>query len=590
MLTMDEQQFLLDGKPFRILSGAMHYFRVMPEYWRDRLEKMRLFGLNTVETYVPWNLHEPRPGEFHFEGMLDLARYIQTAAEVGLKVIIRPGPYICSEWEFGGLPAWLLKDPLLQVRCMYPPYLAAVDRFFEALMPVLKPLLASSGGPVIACQVENEYGSFGNDQVYMQYMADCLRKRGIDVLLFTSDGPTDGMLQAGALPDVFATANFANEAPAGLAKLRQYRPRGPQMVAEFWAGWFDHWGEEHHMSAVGSSSFESSVRTLDDILAAGASVNFYMFHGGTNFGFMSGANSYAGVYLADVTSYDYDAPLDEAGDLTPRFAAYRTILEKYLDLPPLPSVAPAPKAAYGPVPMTAAVRLLDSLDVLSQSQRFVTPPSMEMLDQDYGFILYRTRVSGPRPEGLLQVRGLHDRAQVFVNGEQLAVLQRETGDEYVTLAIPEGGAVLDILVENMGRINFGPEILDRKGILGGVTFAAQLLFHWDVYPLPLSDLSRLAFSPLSVVPAPQPHPVFYSGSFLVDQPADTFLALPGWEKGVVWINGFNLGRYWQRGPQKTLYVPAPLLKTGLNELVILELENPGNLRVEFNHKPDLGLQ
>ncbi len=416
MLTVNDSQFLLDDQPFRILSGAMHYFRVMPEYWRDRLEKMRQFGLNTVETYVPWNLHEPRPGEFHFEGRLDIARYIQTAAEVGLKVIVRPGPYICSEWDFGGLPAWLLKDPLMQVRCMYPPYLAAVDRFLDRLLPVLRPWQATNGGPLIACQVENEYGSFGNDQVYVQYIADGLRKRGVDVLLFTSDGPTDGMLQGGTLPDILTTVNFAFDAPAGLAKLRQYRPTGPQMVAEFWAGWFDHWGEEHHVSPDGGPSFEPSVQSLDEILAAGASVNFYMFHGGTNFGFMSGANYYAGTYLADVTSYDYASPLDEAGDPTPRFAAYRAVMEKYLDLPPLPVIPPSPKAAYGPVQMSAAVGLLDSLDVLSQKQRFVTPPAMEMLDQDYGFILYQTRISGPRPEGTLNVRNLHDRAHVFVNG------------------------------------------------------------------------------------------------------------------------------------------------------------------------------
>ena len=589
MLTVTDSQFLLDDQPFRILSGAMHYFRVMPEYWRDRLEKMRQFGLNTVETYVPWNLHEPRPGEFHFEGRLDIARYIQTAAEVGLKVIVRPGPYICSEWDFGGLPAWLLKDPLMQVRCMYPPYLAAVDRFLDRLLPVLRPWQATNGGPLIACQVENEYGSFGNDQVYVQYIADGLRKRGVDVLLFTSDGPTDGMLQGGTLPDVLTTVNFAFDAPAGLAKLRQYRPTGPQMVAEFWAGWFDHWGEAHHVSPDGGPSFEPSVQSLDEILAAGASVNFYMFHGGTNFGFMSGANYYAGTYLADVTSYDYASPLDEAGDPTPRFAAYRAVMEKYLDLSPLPAIPPSPKAAYGPVQMSAAVGLLDSLDVLSQKQRFVTPPAMEMLDQDYGFILYQTRISGPRPEGTLNVRNLHDRAHVFVNGALQAVLQRETGDEYVAFAIPEGGAELAVLVENMGRINFGPELLDRKGILGGVTFSGQYLFHWDVYPLPLANLERLAFGPLpDKAPAPF-QPTFYRASFEVDQPADTFLALPGWGKGVAWINGFNLGRYWTRGPQQTLYVPAPLLKTGSNELVLLELDQPANpLTVELSAQSALG--
>lgn len=586
MLSIDGDQFLLDDRPFRILSGAMHYFRVLPEYWRDRLEKMRQFGLNTLETYVAWNLHEPRPGEFNFSGRLDLVKYLETAAEVGLKVILRPGPYICSEWDFGGLPSWLMKDPNLQVRCMYPPYLEAVDRFFEALLPPLQPLFASRGGPIIAMQVENEYGSFGNDKQYLDHLVQVVRRHGVDVLLFTSDGPRDGCLQGGTLPELLATVNFAFDAPIAFAKLREYQPHGPLMVTEFWSGWFDHWGEAHHLSADGSSSIQRSVQTLDEILSSGASLSFYMFHGGTNFGFLNGANLEDGQFQSDVTSYDYAAPLDEAGDPSPRFWAYRQVLEKYVPLHSLARLPSTPKHAYGTVAMTGAVGLFDSLDVLSQVRASLTPPPMEMVDQNYGFILYRTHLSGPRPTSTLHARELHDRALIFLDGQYQATLERETGNEQTSFEVPPDGVRLDLLVENMGRVNFGPHLLDLKGILGGVTLAGQFQFGWQVFPLPLDDLSKLRFT--STRGEPPNRPTFYRGTFNVDQPADTFLALPGWTKGVVWVNGFNLGRYWERGPQKRLYLPAPILKIGENELIILELHGTDQFAVELYDTPDLG--
>jgi len=583
-LTTSSTQFLLNEKPFRILSGAMHYFRVVPEYWRDRLEKMRAFGLNTVETYVPWNLHEPRPGEFHFDGMLDIVKFIETANDVGLKVIVRPGPYICSEWDFGGLPSWLLKDPDMQIRCAYPPYLAAVDRFFDVLLPKLAPFQSTKGGPIIAMQVENEYGSYGNDKVYLRHLTDGMRSHGIDSFLFTSDGPRDICLQGGTLPDVFKTVNFAFDAKEAFAKLREYQPDGPLMVMEFWSGWFDHWGEPHHISEDGSESIQRSLDTLNEILAMGASINFYMFHGGTNFGFMNGANCDPSPYQADVTSYDYACPLSESGDLSPRYEGYREVLKKYVEIPATFDVRPSTKRAYGSIEMTESVGLLESLDGLSQVRLSVNAHPMEMYDQDYGFILYRTKVTGPRM-GILRVRGLHDRAQVFINGELVDVFDRESGNEYSAVDIVND-VQLDILVENMGRVNFGPAMLDRKGITDGVTINDQYQFGWEVFPLPLSDLSKLMFSEVNT--APQHQPTFYRGTLQVDEPADTFLALPGWTKGVVWLNGFNLGRYWERGAQKTLYVPAPLLKRGANELIVFELHGTGQLTVEFRAAPELG--
>jgi len=356
------------------------------------------------------------------------------------------------------------------------------------------------------------------------------------------------------------------------------------MVMEFWSGWFDHWGEPHHISEDGSESIQRSLDTLNEILAMGASINFYMFHGGTNFGFMNGANCDPSPYQADVTSYDYACPLSESGDLSPRYEGYREVLKKYVEIPATFDVRPSTKRAYGSIEMTESVGLLESLDGLSQVRLSVNAHPMEMYDQDYGFILYRTKVTGPRM-GILRVRGLHDRAQVFINGELTDVLDRESGNEYSAVDIVND-VQLDILVENMGRVNFGAAMLDRKGITDGVTINDQYQFGWEVFPLPLSDLSKLMFSEVSTTPKNQP--VFYRGTLNVDEPADTFLALPGWTKGVVWLNGFNLGRYWERGAQKTLYVPAPLLKRGANELVVFELHGIQQPTVEFRDTPELG--
>lgn len=576
--TIGGNDFLLDGQPFRILSGAMHYFRVMPQFWADRLAKLKAMGLNTVETYVAWNLHEPQPGQFDFEGILDIVKFIKLAAEQGLYVIVRPGPYICSEWDMGGLPAWLLKDPAMQMRCAYPPYLAAVDRFFDALLPQLTGLQISQGGPVIAVQVENEYGSYGNDHQYLRYLEDGLRRRGIDALLFTSDGPTDEMLQYGTLPHIHKTANFGSKAPAAFAKLREYQPEGPLMCTEYWLGWFDHWGEAHHTRTP-----EVAAAELDSILAEGGSVNLYMFHGGTNFGFMNGANARPGPsYQPTVGSYDSDAPLDEAGDPTPKYFAFREVLHRYSQFEDLPVPPPAPKLALGPVELKSSAGLLENLEKLSQPTVSPVPLPMEMLGQNYGFILYRTEVSGPRGEVPLTLQGLGDRAQVFVNGELLGILEREFPDKKLSLAVPPGGVTLEILVENQGRVNFGPDLHDHKG-LSGVLLGQQSLFGWTIYPLPLDDLSGLDFSG----EASGNGPGFFKGSFEVETPLDTYLTLPGWTKGVCWLNGFNLGRFWERGPQHSLYVPAPLLRSGSNELVVLELHEHATNTVEFVDKAQL---
>ncbi len=575
--TYNEHHFLLDGEPFRLLSGAMHYFRVPVASWDDRFAKLRAMGLNTVETYVAWNLHEPRQGEFHFEGNLDVAEYIRCAARHDLRVIVRSGPYICAEWDLGGLPAWLLKDPGTRLRCAHPPYLQAVDRFFDALLPRLTPLQITRGGPILAMQVENEYGSYGNDKEYLRYLEDGLRARGVEVLLFTSDGPTDEMLHNGTLPHLLKTVNYGSRATTAFAMLRTYQPDGPLMCMEFWNGWFDHWGESHHTREP-----EDAAATLDEILASGASVNFYMFHGGTNFGFLNGANEFKGLYLPTTTSYDYDAPLSEAGDPTPKYYRYREVLGKYVELSDLPLPEPAPKQAIDSVQVRESVGLFEALPTLAEPHPTVTPEPMEYFDQNYGFILYRTTLTGPRSEAELTVLGLHDRAQVFGNGELLGTLTRGPAETSLPLSVPAEGLTLDILVENMGRINFGSALLDRKGITDGVLLGQQYLYHWSVYPLPLEHLDALPFQRNEQ----QNGPAFYRAHFETTSQHDTFLALPGWTKGVCWLNGFNLGRYWQIGPQQTLYVPGSLFQSGTNELVIFELHETGERVVEFRAQPE----
>ena len=579
--TIENGRFHHNNQPIRLLSGAMHYFRIRPDQWRDRLNKLRLMGLNTVETYVPWNLHEPTPGEYDFTDGLDLVAYIQQAADLGLHVIVRPGPYICAEWDLGGLPAWLLRDPGMKLRRTYPPYLAAVDRFFAALLPQLVPHQITHGGSIIAMQIENEYGSYGNEKAYLRHLETTMRNNGVDCLLFTSDGQGGEALRGGTLPHIYKTVNFGSRAADAFGHLRHFQPDGPLMCMEFWNGWFDHWGEPHH-----TRDTDDATAVLKEMLDADASVNFYMFHGGTNFGFMNGANfnlDGRNRYQPTITSYDYDAPLDEAGDITPKFIAYRDAIAQYAPVPDEPLPPPSPKAAYGDVTLTQSISLWDALPHLSQATSHHSPEPMEQFGQNFGFILYRTRLDGPF-DGTLTVDAAHDRAHVFVDGQLLGILERENLEHSLPLTLTEDGAVLDILVENMGRINFGSHLHDPKGITNGVLLDDQYHFGWEVYCLPLDDLSPLNFASENTTA-----PAFFNGTFSIDSvPQDTYLALPEWGKGVCWINGFNLGRYWRRGPQQTLYVPASILRSGQNEVVLFEVDEVANRpSIHLTDKPEL---
>ncbi|MBP3965822.1 glycoside hydrolase family 35 protein [Paenibacillus lignilyticus] len=585
---IDGRQFVVDNKNFQMISGAIHYFRVVPEYWKDRLLKLRACGFNTVETYIAWNMHEPKQGQFCFAGIADVVRFIEIAAEIGLYVIVRPSPYICAEWEFGGLPSWLLAEDGMKLRCRYQPYLDRVDAYYDVLMPLLVPLLHTNGGPILAMQVENEYGSYGNDKTYLAYLREGMIRRGIDVLLFTSDGPEDHMLQGGTLPGTLATANFGSRPEEAFDKLSEYEPDNPLVCMEYWNGWFDHWGEEHHVRG-----YDDVADVLDRILKSGASVNFYMFQGGTNFGFYNGANFFTS-YEPTVTSYDYNAMLSESGAITDKYLAIRDVISKYVDIPAELLPEPIPTKRYGAVQLTEQARLFDVLEVLSNPVKSVYPETMEKLGQDYGFVLYTTRVSGPRPLSKVVVQEVRDRALVFLDHEYKGVIERnkhdltiEIAEGDIALEIPQEGASLSLLVENMGRINYGWKMNDPKGITEGVRLERQFLYDWTIHPLPLDDLSALTYAPLEQE-APQNGPTFYKGSFHVDELADTFLNMKGWTKGVVFINGFNLGRYWDIGPQMTLYVPAPLLRAGDNEMVIFELHGMVEPTVTLQESPELG--
>ena len=576
---------LSDKKPWpygaRLLSGAIHYFRVHPAQWSDRLAKARALGLNTVETYVAWNLHEPEPGQFNFTGQADLVGFIEEAARQGLQVIVRPGPYICAEWEFGGLPAWLLRDPQMQVRCQYPPYLEAVERFYRELLPRLTPLQMTRGGPIIAMQVENEYGSYGSDQGYLRWLAELMRGCGVDVPLFTSDGPTHPMLTHGTLPDILKTANFGSEGQDAFALLRGYQPQGPATCMEFWNGWFDHWGEPHHVRNA-----PDAAHALREILASEGGqghVNLYMLHGGTNFGFTSGANTDPqGKYQPTVTSYDYDAAISECGDLTPKYHAFREVLGEYTELPPLPDF-PRRRIKPQTLSVQASAPLWANLDALSHGVPSALPQTMEQLGQNSGYTLYRTQVRHPVREVTLHAQAVHDRAHVYLNGAYQGTLERD-GPLSLPLTLPEGECTLDLLVENLGRVNYGPYLLDRKGLLGWVKLDYTVLHGWTQFALPLQDLGGLSWQ--QAVSTPET-PAFHRATFTLKQMGDAFLSLPDWHKGTVWVNGFHLGRYWEIGPTRTLYIPEPVLKAGENELVIFEERRVGQ-RIELLGEPDLG--
>ena len=582
--TVGDDHFRLDGEPVRLLSGAMHYFRVHEEQWDHRLSMLRAMGLNCVETYVPWNLHEPRPGRFR--DVDALGRFLDAAHRAGLWAIVRPGPYICAEWENGGLPVWVTGRFGRRVRTRDAEYLAAVERWFRELLPQVVQRQITRGGPVIMVQAENEYGSYGSDRVHLEQLTGLLRQCGITVPLFTSDGPDDHMLTGGSVPGLLATANFGSGAREAFRVLRRHQPKGPLMCMEFWCGWFEHWGADPVVRDPAEAA-----GALREILECGASVNVYMAHGGTNFAGWSGANRSGPLQdqelRSTVTSYDYDAPVDEYGRPTEKFWLMREVLAAYAD-GPLPELPPPPAALAETVRagLTQWAPLAGVLDALGdpETPESGVPPTFEELGVDRGLVRYRVDVPGPRRPYALGVVGLRDRAVVYVDGVRAGVLTEEDA----TLAEPVAGpAQVELWVESLGRVNYGRRLGEPKGITGGVLHERQFLHGVRAGALRLDafdgaeGVSAVAFRGVDRSVAGRRG--LFRGAF--EAPAsgtgDAGLELPGWTRGFVWVNGFCLGRYWSAGPQETLYVPGPVLRAGSNEVWVLELEGSGDPFVEL---------
>ncbi|XP_020440640.1 beta-galactosidase-1-like protein isoform X1 [Corvus cornix cornix] len=599
-LDYEHNCFRKDGAPFRYISGSIHYARVPRPAWRDRLLKMYMSGLNAVQVYVPWNYHEMLPGVYDFTGNRDVEAFLDLTAELGLLVILRPGPYICAEWEMGGLPAWLLWKPDITLRTsdpgwlqvgwggccsqaelpsVPPAYLAAVDSWLHILLPKIKPHLYQHGGNIISVQVENEYGSYyACDHGYLWHLLGSFRALlGSEVLLFTTDSTREEELRCGTLQGLYATVDFGpgSNVTEAFGAQRRVEPKGPLVNSEYYTGWLDYWGEAH-----ASTSAAWVAQGLEDMLQLGASVNMYMFHGGTNFAYWSGAD-YKDQYKPVTTSYDYDAPLSEAGDPTEKLFAIRMVISKFQPLPVGPMPPATPKYAYGWVALRKYADLLDVLDVLCPSGPILSqfPLPFEALKQAHGFVVYHTQLPWDVPDPATLAAPPHsicDRGYVMLQKEYQGTLER---DGQTTLHVTgRAGDTLDILLENMGRISFGANTSDFKGLLGNLSLNSRPLSNWLIYPLAIDTAVQQGW-PHAALPESSSGgrvgPAFYTGTFETPGIAwDTFVKFPGWSKGLLWINGFNLGRYWtRRGPQQTLFVPGSVLHVGRpNNITVLELE------------------
>ena len=571
----------MDGEEFHIYSGAMHYFRIPQEYWEDRLLKLRAAGLNTVETYVPWNFHEPKKGQFNFEGMLDIVKFIETAQNLGLYVIVRPGPYICAEWDFGGLPAWLLKDKNIRIRCWNKTYIKAVEDYFKVLIPKLVPYLETNGGKIIAMQVENEYGSFGRDKKYLYWLRELMRDLGVDIQLFTSDGEDRYFFSGGGIPEDWMVANFGGYNEHRFDDLKLLQPDKPLMCGEHWCGWFDRWGTKHHTD----NAEESLGRSLDGFFKEDANFNLYMFHGGTNFGFSSGANYYD-CYCPTTTSYDYGAPLNEYGGYTEKYFVLRERMKKQLgkELPELPEDAKTQK--IGKVNFTGFADFRNVYKKFAVHKKSHIPHYMEHFGQNSGLILYSTTLKGNYKDTKLNAFGVHDIAYIYINGELKHIYDRtklkgkELYDESFSVPVDafDGEIKVDIIVQALGRINYDRRIYDRKG-LDEIYLGGQAIVDWDVYCMELDTAPAISYKT-----SHKDFPCFMKGTFKADEKHDTFVDMRGFTNAIVYVNGFNLGRFITGGPQYTLYLPGTLLKEE-NEIVVLELQKTNKKSITLTEKP-----
>ena len=563
--------FYLDGQEFKILSGAIHYFRIQPEDWYHSLYNLKALGFNTVETYVPWNMHEPKKGQFDFQGILDIEKFLQIAQDLGLYAIVRPSPFICAEWEFGGMPAWLLTEDM-RIRSSDASYLQAVADYYDELLPRLVPRLLDKGGNILMMQVENEYGSYGEDKDYLRAIRQMMLDRGLDCPLFTSDGPWRATLRAGTLieEDLFVTGNFGSKADYNFAQMQEFfdehGKKWPLMCMEFWDGWFNRWKEP-----IIKRDPEELAQAVHEVLKQG-SINLYMFHGGTNFGFMNGCSARGVTDLPQVTSYDYDALLDEQGNPTPKYFAVQKMMETYY--PKYPQMKPLTKKSFElrDIALSEKVSLFETLADLAQPVESLYPVKMEDLGQSYGYLLYRTEASWDADEEKIRVIDGRDRMQLFVDGKLMETqYQAEIGQDIFVAGEKKATHRIDILMENMGRVNYGHKFLadtQRKGIRTGVCKDLHFLLNWQQYPLSFENTENIDFSK-----GWQPEqPAFYAFDFEMKALKDTYLDLSGFGKGLAFVNGVNIGRFWNVGPTLSLYIPHSLLKEGHNRIIIFETE------------------
>lgn len=582
-----KEEFLLDGKPVKLLSGAIHYFRIMPEYWENCFYNLKAMGFNTVETYIPWNIHEPEEGVFDFSGNKDVVRFVRLAQSMGLMVILRPTPFICAEWEFGGLPSWLLRYPDMKVRTNTPLFLSKVDAYYKELFSRIAPLQITQGGLVIMMQVENEYGSFGNDKNYLRAIKGIMEKYGVRVPLFTSDGAWPAALEAGNLVEdgVLATGNFGSRSDENLDAMEAFfREKGvkmPLMCMEFWDGWFNRWKEP-----VITRDAEDLAMEVKQLLKR-ASINLYMFQGGTNFGFYNGCSARGNNDLPQITSYNYDAVMTEWGQPSDKFYKLRQVIRELY--PQIPTMEPRDneRFAYPQAKLTGKVSLFSCIDQLAGCRKSDVPLTMEEAGPGLGYMLYRTHVKGFGERMKVKAIQTSDRAHFYLNGTLEGVqYQHEIGTE-IEMYFEKGDNTLELMVENMGRVNYGYKLqapTQKKGIRTGVMTDIHFESGWEQYALPLDNVGKIDFSG----GWKQDDPAFYRYEFEAEEPRDTFLDCRGLGKGAAFINGFNLGRYWYEGPVLYLYIPAPLIKRGKNEIIIFETEGNVNETLAFSDRPVYG--
>lgn len=538
----------------------MHPARIPKEYWRHRVQMAKAMGCNTIAAYIFWNYHESEPGVFDFKtDNRDIAEFIKIVQQENMWILFRPGPYVCAEWEFGGLPPYLLRINDIKVRCMDQRYMSAVERYLSKLASLIYPHQVTQGGPILMVQIENEYGSYGNDKYYLEELRTIWRKNKIDVPFYTADGPTPYMLEAGNIDGAIIGLDSGSDEKA-FEEAAKRNPKIPAFSSETYTGWLTHWGES--WAKPDTADLMQEVKFLLDTKR---SFNFYVIHGGTNFGFTAGANSGGKGYEPDLTSYDYDAPINEQGQPTHKYFALRNLISQYVGkLPEIPEPIQAIE-----IPEIKLSILTSVWNNLPEPVTSIQPKPFESYNQDYGFILYQTKLIGHK-SGKLTITDLHDYATVFLNGQYIGKLYRGDGEKTIELPKSEfKDPILEIFVEGMGRINFAQHLIDRKGITERVTLNGMTLMNWEVYNLPFSQsyIQNLVPSGIDTVR----RGVFFRGTFSLNNVADTYIDLASYKKGIVWINGHNLGRYWEIGPQKRLYCPAPWLITGKNEITIFDL-------------------